>query len=291
MSVQSNEKPGPPTLSREVFDGNQSTPTTVAEVLQLKSLPHDRFLADPISTTGRRTLYGGQVAAQALRAASLTVPEGRIAHSLHGYFLQAGDASSAISFAVERDRDGGRYSGRRVIAIQGDSPIFSMSCSFSLPKDGADFQAVDLPDISLPGTLPTHQLNAARTFDLEARIPEDPDPWHRWPARLWLRIREPLADDPNVKVCGIVFLSDLCTGLSRAPQIEQAGLLPSIDHAVWLHRAGDPNDWLLMDLHPLRTAGGRGVYTGHMFDQQGTMLASLAQESLFDVTRGSGKAT
>lgn len=271
---------------REVFDGDQLTPTAVAEVLALKPLPHDRFQADPVSVTGRRTIYGGQVAAQALRAASFTVPDDRVAHSMHAYFLAAGDASSPIELRVERDRDGGRYSGRRVTALQGDSVILSMACSFSRPKTGAaEFQAVTVPDVQPPAELVTYQLNASRTFDLEARVPADPDPWYRWPARLWLRIREPLADDPNIRACGLVFLSDLCTGLSRAPQIEQVGLLPSVDHAVWLHRGGDPNRWLLIDLNPLAAAGGRGVYSGQIYDEGGTLLASMVQESLFDTAR------
>lgn len=272
--------------TRDVFDDAQVAPTSVAEVLDLQQLAHDRFRAEPVSCTGRRTIYGGQVAAQALRAASLTVPDDRIAHSIHGYFLLAGDASGPIELRVERDRDGGRYSGRRVTAVQHDEVIFAMSCSFSRPKEGAEFQAVTIPPVAGPGELETYQLNASRTFDLEARVPEDPDPWYRWPARLWLRIREPLSDDPNVRACGVVFISDLCTGLSRAPLVEQAGLLPSIDHAVWLHHCADPNDWLLVDLNPLATAGGRGLYSGHIFDQRGKLLASLAQESLFDVTRG-----
>lgn len=274
--------------SREVFDGDQANPITVAEVLKLQHLSHDRFQANPVSVTGRRTIYGGQVAAQALRAASLTVPEDRVAHSMHGYFLAAGDASIPLELRVVRDREGGRYSGRRVSAHQGERVIFSMVCSFSRPKDdAAEFQAFDMPDVQRPAELTTHELNASRTFDLEARVPEDPNPWYRWPARLWLRIREPLDDDPNVRACGVVFLSDLCTGLSRAPEIERVGLMPSIDHAVWLHRGGDPNDWLLVDLNPLATAGGRGVYSGQIYDERGTLVASLAQESLFDVSRGS----
>lgn len=271
--------------SREVFDAGQTTPTTVNEVLQLKPLPHDRFSAEPVSTTGRRTIYGGQVAAQALLAASLTVADGRVAHSMHAYFLRAGDASRPIELRVDRDRDGGRYSGRRVSALQDDAVILSMACSFARPKQGAEFQAVQLPNVQPPGELSTYQLNASRTFDLETRVPQDPDPWYRWPARLWLRIRHTLPEDPNVRACGVVFLSDLCTGLSRAPQVEKAGLMPSLDHAVWLHRAGNPNDWLLVDLNPLGTAGGRGIYSGHIFDEGGALVASLTQESLFDVAR------
>lgn len=274
--------------SREVFDGDQATPTAVAELLTLQHLPHDRFLADPVGVTGRRALYGGQIAAQALRAASLTVPGDRVAHSVHGYFLTAGEAGIPVELRVERDRDGGRYSRRRVTAHQGETAIFSMACSFSRPKDATtEYQAVEIPDVQPPAELITYELNASRTFDLEARVPADPDPWYRWPARFWVRIRGPLDDDPNVRACGVVFLSDLCTGLSRAPEVEHVGLLPSIDHALWLHRPGDPNNWLLVDLNPLATAGGRGVYGGQIYDERGTLVASLVQESLFDVDRGS----
>lgn len=278
-------------MSREVFDGSQATPTTVAELLALERLPHDRFLAHPVSVSGRRTIYGGQVAAQALRAASLTVPEDRIAHSLHGYFLAAGDASSPLELRVTRDREGGRYSGRRIVAQQGDTAVFSMVCSFCRPKDPAiEFQGVEMPDVPAPDQLTTYQLNASRTFDLEARVPEDQEPWYRWPSRLWLRIRERLDDDPNVQACGVVFISDLCTGLSRVPEIERVGLLPSIDHSVWLHRGSDANGWLLVDLHPLATSGGRGVYSGQIYDERGTLVASMTQESLFDIGRGSQPA-
>jgi acyl-CoA thioesterase II len=270
----------------DVSADEEGAPTSVAEILSLISLTSNRFLARAISDTGRRRLYGGQVAAQALRAASLTVADGRVAHSIHCYFLHAGDASQPIVFEVERDRDGGRYSARRVTAAQGDTIIFSMACSFARANSGADFQADTMPAVQMPAELETYQLDAARTFDLEARVPEDSEPWYRWPARLWLRIREPLDDDPNVQACGVVFLSDLCTGLSRAPQVEQAGLLPSLDHAVWLHRGGRADDWLLVDLMPLATGSGRGVYTGQIYDQAGTLLASLAQESLFDTERG-----
>lgn len=274
--------------SREVFDGEQVTPTTVAELLTLQALPHDRFRADPVAVAGRRAIYGGQIAAQALRAASLTVPGDRVAHSLHAYFLAAGDAGAPVELRVDRDRDGGRYSGRRVTAHQGDTAIFSMGCSFSRPKDDAtEYQAVKIPDVALPAELATYELNASRTFDLEARVPDSGDAWYRWPARFWVRIRGPLEDDPNIRACGLVFLSDLCTGLSRAPEIERVGLLPSLDHTVWLHRRADPNDWLLIDLNPLAAAGGRGVYTGQIYDQSGTLIASLVQESLFDIARGS----
>lgn len=260
-------------------------PPTVAEALRIKELPVRRFIADPVSTV-RGPLFGGQVAAQALRAASLTVSEERVAHSLHTYFLTAGDASAPVVFTVERDRDGGRYSGRRVTAHQGDAVILSMSCSFSRPAEQAtEFQAAAMPTAPSPENLATYELNPSRTLDLEACVPDDPEPCYRWPARLWLRIREPLDEDPNLWACGTVFLSDLCTGLTRVPQSAEKALLTSLDHAVWLHHSRNPNEWLLIDLQPLATAGGRGLYSGQIYDQRGTVAATLAQESLFERDR------
>jgi acyl-CoA thioesterase-2 len=95
-----------------------------------------------------------------------------------------------------------------------------------------------------------------------------------------------LGDDPNLQACGVVFVSDLSTGLSLAPQIELVGLVPSLDHTVWLHQSCRANNWLLVDMHPLVAGGGRGVYTGHLYDREGALVASLAQETLFDVQRG-----
>jgi acyl-CoA thioesterase II len=270
--------------------GEQPPPSSLAELLQLARTTPNRFVGSAISTGGRRRLYGGQVAAQALRAASLTVPDDRIAHSIHGYFLRGGDAGQPIVFDVERDRDGGRYSARRVAASQGGAVIFSMSCSFSgvqsNPGSQAGFQAVTAPPAESPDDLDAYQLDMGRTFDLEARLPADLRRWYRWPPRLWVRVREPLGDDPNVQACGVVFASDLSTGLSLAPQIELVGLVPSLDHTVWLHQSCRANNWLLVDMHPLVAGGGRGVYTGHLYDREGALVASLAQETLFDVQRG-----
>jgi acyl-CoA thioesterase-2 len=160
-----------------------------------------------------------------------------------------------------------------------------MSCSFSRAQHAAGFQAVTAPPAESPDDLDTYQLDMGRTFDLEARLPADLRRWYRWPPRLWLRIREPLGAEPNAQACGLVFLSDMSTGLSLAPQIEMVGLVPSLDHAVWLHQSCRSDDWLLVDMKPLVAGGGRAVYTGHIYDQEGTLMASLAQETLFDEQR------
>lgn len=261
-------------------------PTTVAEVLELARVSKDTYLAPPVTEVGAgRNLYGGQVAAQALSAARYTVPDGRFPHSIHGNFLKPGDSSEPITFQVELDRDGGQYSSRRVVATQSGEAIFHAACSFATPTLGVDFQATTMPVVQPPDDLETFHLDPRWTFDVEARVPEDSEPWYRWPARLWLRLREPLAEDPNVQACGLVFMSDLCTGLSRVPGVEQVGVLPSLDHTVWLHRCGRADDWVLLDLAPISTSSARGLYMGGIYLPDGTLLASLVQESLFGIGR------
>jgi acyl-CoA thioesterase-2 len=263
-------------------DGNG--PTSIAQLLALTPLSPNAYLTEPV-VKGRRALFGGQLLAQAIRAAAHTVPDGRVLHSMHGYFVRPGQPREPIVLRVQRDTDGRRYSTRRVTATQ-STDILQVSCSFVHPKPGPDYQADTMPSVPPPDGLPDYPLDPDRLFDLEARLPEDPRPWYRWPARLWVRVREPLSDNANELACAMVFLSDLCTGLSRAPHVQDVGLLPSIDHAVWLHRLAHPNDWMLLDLDPVTTAAGRGVYSGRVFTADGTLLATLVQESLFDPSRG-----
>lgn len=120
-------------------------------------------------------------------------------------------------------------------------------------------------------------------LDVEARVPHDPEQFHRWPTRLWVRVGRGLQGDANLHASALAFISDLCTGLSKAPSVDQVGILPSIDHALWIHRPVNLNDWVLMDLLPESTTNGRGSYTGRIFGPDGTLAATLAQESLFRV--------
>ncbi len=259
--------------------------STVAQALDLADVGNDVFIAAPASADDPRGLYGGRLTAQGLRAASLTLPDHRLAHSMHCYFLVPGDATKPITFTVTRERDGGRYSVRRVVASQDGVDILHLAASFQREQPGADYQADDMPATVRPAELATVPQDP-RMLDLDVRIPDDGDQYHRWPTRLWVRITEPLDPDPtnadpNLRTCGLVFISDMCTGLSKAPMVKQVGILPSIDHTVWMHRECDPNRWMLMDLAPESTSGGRGMYTGRIYNEDEALLASLAQESLF----------
>jgi acyl-CoA thioesterase II len=225
-------------------------------------------------------LYGGQVAAQALRAAAATVAGDRHPHSLHGYFLSRGDASRRVLLTVHRDRDGGSYSNRRVIAIQNGVVIFNMVTSFHVAEDGQDYQAHQLPDVAGPDELADSEI-ATRLRGVDIRVPLQPSPGQQWPSRVWLRSRFPLTDD-TLQACALTYVSDMFSGLARVPGGRgHAGPLTSIDHAVWIYRKVALDDWVLMDLEPQSTAGGRGMYTGRIFGRDGTLAAGIAQESLF----------
>jgi acyl-CoA thioesterase-2 len=116
---------------------------------------------------------------------------------------------------------------------------------------------------------------------IDIRVPKQPVPDQEWPSRVWMRTREHLADE-TIRACALTYISDMFTGLASVPGIDQVGPVTSIDHAVWFHRrAALDDDWVLMDLLPESTGGGRGMYTGRIFTRDGRLVAGIAQESLF----------
>ena len=224
-------------------------------------------------------LYGGQVAAQALRAAAETVARDRHPHSLHGYFLSRGDPSRQVLLMVNRDRDGRSYSNRRVIAVQNGVVIFNMAASFQVAEDGPDYQAHAMPAVAAPDDLPGLP-GRTRMLGIEIRVPEQASAGQEWPSRVWMRTQERL-DGATMHACGLTYISDMFTGLAAVPGIDPVGPVTSIDHAVWFHRRVALDDWVLMDLLPESAAGGRGMYTGRIFCRDGALAAGIAQESLF----------
>jgi acyl-CoA thioesterase II len=224
-------------------------------------------------------LYGGQVAAQALRAAAETVPDGRLPHSLHGYFLSRGDASRPVLLMVNRDRDGRSYSNRRVIAVQNGIVIFNMAASFHVTESGSDYQAHQMPAVATPAE--ASDISARiRLIGIDVSIPEQPSAGQEWPSRVWMRSRDRLGD-AVMHACALTYISDMFTGLASVPGIADVGPVTTLDHAVWFYRQAALDDWVLMDLEAESTAGGRGMYTGRIFSRDGTLAAGIAQESLF----------
>jgi acyl-CoA thioesterase II len=223
------------------------------------------------------SLFGGQVAAQALRAAAATVAADRHPNSLHGYFLSRGDVSQRLLLTVHRGHDGSCYSNRRVIVAQDGVVIFEMVASFHVSEPGQDYQARQIPQVGGPDGLPP---STTRVRGVDIRVPEQPDPGQGRLSRVWLRSSHPLPDDVT-QACALVYVSDVFSGLGRVPG--ETGPRPrrSIDHAVWIYRKVALDDWVLLDLHPESTFGGRGMHTGQIFASDGTLAAGVAQESVF----------
>ena len=248
------------------------------DLLTLERVEVNLFLT-PVLHEGPSGLYGGQVAAQALRAAAATVAPERHPHSLHGYFLSRGDASRPVLLTVYQDRDGRSYSNRRVIAVQEGRVIFNMAASFHVTEPGLDYQAHPAPEVTQPDELPESGIRGL-LVGVDIRIPEQARPDQRWPSRVWMRARDELGDD-TLHACAVTYISDMFTGLPDTPGLDRVGPPTSIDHAVWFHRRVVLDDWVLMDLQPESVAGGRGMYTGRIFSRGGALAASLAQESVW----------
>jgi acyl-CoA thioesterase-2 len=253
-------------------------PDALLKLLDLEPLELNLFRSSVVFDDNW-SLYGGQVAAQALIAAGRSVEPDRPPHSLHGYFLRPGDSKRPMVFQVFRDRDGGTYSARRVVAIQDGEVIFNMSASFHRADQGPDLQVVNRP----PGIAPPEgstPLDLFRLFSYEAVLPPYDGPRLEFPTRFWARTTVSLPDDPLLHSAVLTYLSDISTGLTPLHSAEGRSTA-SLDHAVWFHRPARADDWILSDLVPASSAEGRGWYTGSMFDPAGTLVASLAQETLF----------
>lgn len=237
------------------------------------------------SASLRPALFGGQVAAQALRAAAFTVPELRLPHSLHGYFLRPGRAEHPVILQVARDRDGRSFSARHVVALQESEVIFSMSVSFQQAQEGPEFAVERDPPPMGPEDLPTRTIFARFSPMLEIR-PFPPTRPYRddefpAPARMWARAMTALPDDPIIHACALTYLSDVGSGFAdgTVPGTPRGG--PSIDHAIWFHHPIRLDDWVLLDSWPLKAIGSRGLYAGSICDRSGRLGAMLTQEVLF----------
>ncbi|MSO79043.1 MAG: acyl-CoA thioesterase II [Acidimicrobiia bacterium] len=253
----------------------------LAALLELEVLDRDLFRAatDPTAATSRQSLYGGQVAAQALRAAAMTVPADRMPHSLHGYFLRPGQVDRPVLLHVDRDRDGGSFSARHVRAVQDGEVIFSMLASFHAPEEGVTLDAVPTRGGGDPEGLAIRPTPLS--IDVREVTPTTIGGGQiRHSDRLWVRVDVPLADDPLVHARAVAYLSDLGSGFG---QVDVEGLPaggPSIDHAIWFHEPIRADDWLLLELWPLKAGNARGLYHGSVRDRSGALGAVFAQEML-----------
>lgn len=260
-------------------------------------------------------VFGGQVAAQALVAACRTVPRDRPPHSLHSYFLRPGDPGAPIVYTVDRIRDGGSFTTRRVVAVQHGQAIFHLSASFQRTEEGLTHQE-PMPDAPDPETLPTWEevlqryrhllvdpavlellLEARSAIDLRfvaeppiatAGRPREPR------AQVWFRVNGKLeaeSDDPLVHTCLGTYVSDMTLLDSLLLAHGKGGWLTgdtvgaSLDHAMWFHRPFRADEWLLYDTDSPTSQGGRGLAHGRIFTADGKLAVTVMQEGLMRVPR------
>jgi len=276
----------------------------LVSLLKLDRIEENIFRGDS-RDIGSAQVFGGQVVAQALSAAHHTV-EARIAHSLHAYFLRRGDMESPIIYEVDRARDGGSFSVRRVVAIQHGRPIFNLAASFQKREQGLDHQ-ISMPEVDGPENL--KNISQLLTKEVTAKIPEklkkfltNERPFEFRPVQpinilkpgklppirhVWIRALSSVPDDPHLHQCLLAYVSDFeLLGTSLRPHGYGlpfgSGILQvaSLDHAIWFHRECRVDEWLLYSSDSPNAFGARGYARGQIFKQDGTLLASVTQEGL-----------
>jgi acyl-CoA thioesterase-2 len=253
---------------------------------------------------GWGTVYGGQVLGQALAAAMQTVPPERVVHSMHAYFLRPGDVRRPIVYDVDRIRDGGSFTTRRVVALQKGQPIFNLAASFQTPEPGFDHADV-MPDAPDPDTLQSEQALLAAMMERLPRVlrdralterplemrPVDPAPNLLSPTpqppqkMVWLRAVAPLPDDPTLHTALLAYASDwslLTTALlpHGVTWLTPGMQVASIDHVMWFHRPVRMDEWVLHVIDSPSAQGARGLVRGRIFTRDGRLVASTAQEGL-----------
>jgi acyl-CoA thioesterase II len=259
---------------------------------------------------GSAQVFGGQVLGQALSAAHHTV-DGRVAHSLHAYFLRRGDVTAPIIYEVDRARDGGSFSVRRVVAIQHGRPIFNLAASFQKPEKGLEHQA-PMPDVKGPDGLQDvtdvdpevlerlpekmrRYLIAQRPFEFRPVRPVNFSRPEKLPPvkHIWIRAIDRLPDDHSLHQSLLAYVSDYeLLGTSTLPHGLAFGgdsvQMASLDHALWFHRPFRVDDWLLYSFESPNASGARGLSHGRLFTRDGTLVASAAQEGLIRLIEEDG---
>ena len=252
-------------------------------MLSLEQVGQDVFRAPKVPSADGH-LWGGQIAAQALRAAILTVPSDRAVHSLHGYFLARGSTSEDIDVAVDRDRDGGAFSARRVVARQKGVAIFTGALSFHRHERGAVYEPPISPDIPGPDNLREGKLGPTEIFEVRPLVTGISHPNGITPAAsTWVRARGELPDDDVVHACALTYISDFASGFARIAGGGMPWAGASLDFSVWYHQPIRIDNWVLVDLHPLRASGARGTYIGTVHTQGGDLGCVHAQEMLLRI--------
>ncbi|WP_296179065.1 acyl-CoA thioesterase II [Pseudomonas sp. UBA1879] len=274
----------------------------LVSLLSLESIEENLFRGRS-QDLGFRQLFGGQVLGQSLSAASQTVEDERHVHSLHGYFLRPGDAKMPVVYQVDRVRDGGSFSTRRVTAIQKGHPIFTCSASFQYDEEGFEHQS-QMPDVVGPENLPC-EIELARQREhlipehmrdkllcpkpIEVRPVTQFDPFDPTPADpvkyVWFRADGTLPDIPALHKYMLAYASDfnlLTTSmLPHGKSVWQKDMqIASLDHALWFHGELRADEWLLYAMDSPWAGNSRGFSRGSVYNRAGKLVASVSQEGL-----------
>jgi acyl-CoA thioesterase-2 len=271
----------------------------ILDILDVEELERNLYRGQNHQT---EHVFGGQVLAQAIAAAYRTVEAPHALHSIHSYFIRAGDWNVPIIYEVDRIRDGRSFTTRRVIAIQHGRAIFDMALSFHKPEAGIS-HAVPMPDVPPPEALrgdreifveiARHQPDVGRfAFRFEAidsrqveRIRMTDADTHPPVKHSWLKTRDPLPDDPEVHLALLAYMSDLdfmSTSMLPHGQGHMRGNVrgASIDHSLWFHRPFRADEWLLFAKESPNAGGARGFVRGEFFNRHGELVVTAAQECL-----------
>ena len=269
-------------------------------LLVLERLEENLFRG-PSKDIGTNRVYGGQVLGQAIKAAQYTV-ENRDIHSLHAYFLREGDHNAPIIYEVDRSRDGGSFSARRVVAIQHGRPIFTLAASFQVEEKSHDYQP-EMPDVQAPESLPSVEIHESMRLD---ELPEklrrllnlsapfnirpveglsEEHPASSSKTRFWVKTIDTLPNEPDLHRSILAYVSDyglLTTTLvpHGFDPFDKNLQIASIDHAMWFHREFRMDEWLLYCCEAISTSNSRGLAKGSFYNDSGSLVASTMQEGL-----------
>jgi acyl-CoA thioesterase-2 len=283
-------------------------------LLDLRNGGQGVFTGAP-SRDERVRVFGGQLVAQALAAACFTL-DGPVCHSLHAYFLRPGKPGRPTDYEVAAMRDGQSFAQRKVVAVQRDEVALELTASFSDEPAAADawpeYQPA-MPEVPAPESFPDE---ATRTAAMLEKAPPEMREWMSRPrpieairiggrdladstpsaarVQTWMRVRSPLVDDPNLHRCALAYASDMG---ALEPSLRAIGggfgdsriQVASLDHALWFHRPFRFDDWLLFELETLSVGRGRGLSRGSVWNRDGKLVVSLAQEGLMR-PRGEGES-
>jgi acyl-CoA thioesterase II len=281
----------------------------LVDALTLERLEENLFRG-AVTDTHVKRVYGGKVLGEAINAAQSTVEKDRTIHSVHCYFLREADSNKPVIYEVDRSRDGGSFSARRVVAIQYGRPIFTMEASFHIEESGLEYQGempqapppeeverLSFKDLDLTRAPPNVQrfVNISAPFEIRpigdytTQMPVGTEPIRR----VWIRTVEPLPNDFELHRELLAYFSDyglLSTLLiPHGIRINDRRLrMASLNHAMWFHRQFRIDEWLLYVCEGLSSAHSRGLTRGRFFRRDGSLVVSVAQEALVRLVENDG---